>query len=415
MIWREKIVSAEYVEGAKMLIPKFELLKAVTPLGPGIGLVGTAIATYRLEKFKKRKDFKIVGSKEKRGTIVSLKYINENEKKEGVITLHLPENYLHFTNWFFEKHWKKVLDEKDKKSNKCYIASVCYKHEYAPEVQLLRLYRDEVLSKSGLGISLVTLYYSISPKLVKYVKENVHLSRMVKYLILDRLVRSIKKKLKEVLKYTLTDKIKKKSSIGIFAYGSLINEPGSEIEELTVSKIPTKTPFNVEFNRKSNTRCSAPTLIPVENGGNPVSAVILVLNEKVSWKEAKNILWRREINKVSSKGQYKEIESPGINTVQIKTIPNFHSIDKVIYTYIEQNIKEPVTPSVLANLAIKSILSKAGKDKRDGIRYLDSVLTNGIITNFCKPYKEEILKHSGTSTLKEAIKHYDTLRENKSK
>lgn len=145
------------------------------------------------------------------------------------------------------------------------------------------------------------------------------------------------------------------------------------------------------------------------------SADILVLDEKVSWKEAKNILWRREINKVSSKGQYKEIESPGRKTVQIKTIPNFHSIEKVIYTYIEQNIEEPVTPSLLANLAIKSILSKAGKDKRDGIRYLDAALTNGIITNLSKSYKEEILKHSGTSTLKEGIKHYDTLRENKSK
>jgi hypothetical protein len=60
------------------------------------------------------------------------------------------------------------------------------------------------------------------------------------------------------------------------------------------------TPFSVEFAPKSVKRGGAPTLVPVAIGGNPVLAHILILN--ISEQEAKDRLWRREVNKVSQSG-----------------------------------------------------------------------------------------------------------------
>lgn len=57
--------------------------------------------------------------------------------------------------------------------------------------------------------------------------------------------------------------------IGILAYGSLIKEPGVEIEPLIVERIPTQTPFMVEYARLSQSRGGGPTVIP-HTSGNPV-------------------------------------------------------------------------------------------------------------------------------------------------
>ena len=83
--------------------------------------------------------------------------------------------------------------------------------------------------------------------------------------------------------------------IGILAYGSLIDDPGWEINNLTVQKmVEIDTPFAVEFARTSVTRSNAPTLVPVPNGkGVQVKACIFVLKPYTRVKSAKNILFRR--------------------------------------------------------------------------------------------------------------------------
>ncbi len=106
-------------------------------------------------------------------------------------------------------------------------------------------------------------------------------------------------------------------SIGILAFGSLINDPGAEIEASIVGrKLNIRTPFNVEFARSSMGRGGAPTLVPVRRGGSPVSGQILLLN--VSEKEAKDRLWRRELNKVGKGGNYIHRDRPGPNTLIIE-------------------------------------------------------------------------------------------------
>jgi hypothetical protein len=54
--------------------------------------------------------------------------------------------------------------------------------------------------------------------------------------------------------------------VGILAYGSLIGEPGPEIEPSIVRRIACVTPFKVEFARASKTRTGGPSLVPYEAG-----------------------------------------------------------------------------------------------------------------------------------------------------
>src|SRR5262245_16489353 len=94
-----------------------------------------------------------------------------------------------------------------------------------------------------------------------------------------------------------------KASVGILAFGSLINSPGTEIEAALVGRIlNVPTPFGVEFGRTSVKRNGAPTLVPVQEGGSPVLAQILLVN--ISEEDAKDRLWRRELNRVGQGGHY---------------------------------------------------------------------------------------------------------------
>lgn len=198
-------------------------------------------------------------------------------------------------------------------------------------------------------------------------------------------------------------------SIGILAYGSLINDPGDEISPLIAERITCITPFNVEYARKSKSRDNAPTLIPVDIGGAKVNAVIFVLNDIVSLEDAENMLWRRETREKDKKKKYKKKLNPGQNSVQVKILENFQMVDKVIYTFIASNLDDN-SPSILAGLAIQSILSKAGDTRTDGVRYLLSATNNGIITPFSKEYEKKILEQTNTITLEEAINDLDNQR-----
>jgi cation transport regulator ChaC len=196
--------------------------------------------------------------------------------------------------------------------------------------------------------------------------------------------------------------------IGILAYGSLIDNPGSEIEQLIKKRIECETPFKVEYARKSSSRNDAPTLIPREKIGRNIKAQIFILKDEITIEEAKSILYRREINKVGENIKYEEVSSPSINKVQIKIEPNFHQIETVLYTLIGKNIEGDITPDKLADLAINSILINS--EGRDGIRYLKSAKENGIITEFSEQYEKSILEKTETKSLEEAISKLDKTR-----
>lgn len=190
-------------------------------------------------------------------------------------------------------------------------------------------------------------------------------------------------------------------SIGVLAYGSLIDDPGEEIESLITRRIEEDivTPFKVEFARESSGRDGAPTLIPVGEGGACVRAAILVLEEGVTVDQAKDVLWRRETRRKT--GTYDPPPDQTQNTVLIETLEDFHGVQTVLYTRIGSNITS-LTPQRLAELAIQSARVKAGVQRRDGISYLLNAKRNGIETPLMPEYENEILKKSGTNSLEEA-------------
>lgn len=187
-------------------------------------------------------------------------------------------------------------------------------------------------------------------------------------------------------------------TVGILAYGSLIEKPEEEIEEATVgTKKGIKTPFNVEYARSSNSRSGAPTLVPVEDG-EPVDAWIFVLD--VDETEATNCLYRRETHKVGSGEEYKHRENPGKNTVVVECVRNFEGVDVVLYTKIAATI-DPLTPENLAKLAIES--AKERTDGKDGITYLMDAKRHGIETRLTPAYENEILRQLGVKKLEDAL------------
>lgn len=188
-------------------------------------------------------------------------------------------------------------------------------------------------------------------------------------------------------------------TVGILAYGSLIDDPGAEISAATIeTKLSVRTPLKVEFARSSNTRRGAPTLVPVTEGGAQVNGAILLLN--VSTEEAANQLWRRETGRVGSGRLYRPNAKPGPNDVMVRTIGQLEGLDSVLYTEIAPNIT-PLTPTKLAELAIAS--ARTLSNGRDGINYLIAAKNNGIVTALSAEYEREILRLLDATDLTDAL------------
>lgn len=186
-------------------------------------------------------------------------------------------------------------------------------------------------------------------------------------------------------------------AIGILSYGSLSDDPGEEIGPLVIEKIESvKTPFRVEFARTSRKRGGAPTLVPVFEGGAAVNASILVLQPFVSESEATDMLWRRETRRVGSEQRY----NPS-SEVRIRRLEDFEGVEAVLYVEISANILD-LNPRKLAELAIFSARSDAGRRGRDGITYLICVKKIGVNTPLMPEYEREILRITGAETLEQA-------------
>ncbi|WP_345866480.1 hypothetical protein [Shewanella algae] len=191
-------------------------------------------------------------------------------------------------------------------------------------------------------------------------------------------------------------------TIGILAYGSLIEDPGIELNPLILKRIQgVQTPFNIEFARTSSSRDGAPTVVPVENIGSPVSAVILVLSNDVDVNTAKDLLWRRETRNEKSEKHYSYPVNPKVNQVVVEEVRDYHGVDLVLFTKIGANIGAP-TADKLATMAIGSAKGSAGRDRKDGISYLISLKRQNISTPLMDDYQSAILQRLGVETLEEA-------------
>jgi hypothetical protein len=187
-------------------------------------------------------------------------------------------------------------------------------------------------------------------------------------------------------------------SIGILAYGSLIQDPEVEIQPLVERRVKTVTPFPIEYARLSRSRGGGPTVVPHPAGG-PASAEILVLREGVSLDQAKDFLWRREVQKEGTGRLY----APGNtrNSVLVKDWRDYEGVTHVLYTDFPEAGKV-ATPSaeLLAQAAVASVAKAPGG--KDGITFLLQLVASGVETPLTAGYSAEILRLSDAVTLQQA-------------
>ena len=84
-----------------------------------------------------------------------------------------------------------INSNKSKKG--CFIATAVYGSPYAPEVELLKEFRDNWLLKYSLGKVFVKLYYLFSPKIARTISSNKNLKEITKRVIVIPLLQIAKK------------------------------------------------------------------------------------------------------------------------------------------------------------------------------------------------------------------------------
>lgn len=182
-------------------------------------------------------------------------------------------------------------------------------------------------------------------------------------------------------------------TIGILAYGSLVGDPGDELQPYVVRRIDVKTPFAIEFARSSGTRCGGPTLVRVTAGGAAVDASVLVLKDTVDEELARDLLYRRETRRVGV--SYRDAQTDWISTISLA------GLSACVYTDLKPNI-DPLTVARLAQFAITSAARAAGADKKDGISYLEEQKRRGLETPLMPGYEAEVLSQTGGRDLADA-------------
>ena len=85
-----------------------------------------------------------------------------------------------------------IVREPYRKKSGCYIATAVYGNYSAPEVMVLRRYRDEVLYRKSIGRLFIRIYYFLSPPIAKRLANMKKLNGAVKK-ILDSMVEIIQR------------------------------------------------------------------------------------------------------------------------------------------------------------------------------------------------------------------------------
>jgi len=94
----------------------------------------------------------------------------------------------------FPKEVEKINNQEDKKGG-CFIATAVYNSYEAPEVLILRKFRDDILLSSKIGQFFVKFYYSFSPPIAKLLSNKSLLKVIVKNYILTPFVKHVENKL----------------------------------------------------------------------------------------------------------------------------------------------------------------------------------------------------------------------------
>jgi ribosomal protein L7/L12 len=80
-----------------------------------------------------------------------------------------------------------------KSKSGCFIATACYGNYDAPEVLVLRRFRDERLLPSNAGKLFVRFYYAVSPPLARWLSKSEKIKKQVRKYLLQPLVELLRK------------------------------------------------------------------------------------------------------------------------------------------------------------------------------------------------------------------------------
>lgn len=172
---------------------KEEKLGALAGLGGIVGGV-TAIATDGLSSLMKKDKLFIKSEEYLNGSIYEI--ILNDEQNSKITLTTLDANFLENVNAFFSNafdfNFSGKFELKKEENKNCYIATLCYGDIDAIQVSTFRRYRDNVLSKTIVGKSLIMLYYKLSPAIVKRLAKKEKINRFIRNQILDRIYIKIK-------------------------------------------------------------------------------------------------------------------------------------------------------------------------------------------------------------------------------
>lgn len=170
----------------------------------------------------------------------------------------------------------------------------------------------------------------------------------------------------------------------IFAYGSLLSDPGEKIVPHIVARIPYPSPWPIEYARRAKLRGYGPTLV-IHQAGGIVQGKLLVLDLRVdALEELDEWLWQREGR--PARERIKRTECNGFGCV--------------LYCDLEATLRdEELNPESLAAFAIESVRQSP---QRNAIKYLAQNIGQGIVTPLTYRYRDAILRLTGAVDLREA-------------
>jgi cation transport regulator ChaC len=169
-----------------------------------------------------------------------------------------------------------------------------------------------------------------------------------------------------------------RSNLTIFAYGSLLSDPGQKILPHIIARVPYPSPWPIEYARRAKLRGDGPTLVLHKTGG-VVRGQLLVLDmTKIALDELMQWLWERE-------------GKPARERLKQTACADFGC---VLYCDLEATLKdEEINPESLAVFAIESVQKNPA---RNAIRYLAQNIEQGIITPLTYAYRDAVLPNGSS-------------------
>ena len=175
-----------------------------------------------------------------------------------------------------------------------------------------------------------------------------------------------------------------KTNLAIYAYGSLLGDPGEKLAPRIIARIPRLSPWPIEYARRAKLRGDGPTLV-IHPLGASVQGKLLVLDARVdAIDDIEQCLWERE-GKPPRAG-LKRMELGGFR--------------HVLYCDLDCTLgADDLNPESLARFAIESVRNNPA---RNAIRYLAQNIDQGVITPLTYSYRDAILRATRAADLKQA-------------